>query len=207
MNRKIAYVLALISIISIQSIKAQELNGKWPAEKAKSWYAKHQWITGCNFLPSNAINQLEMWQKETFSPELIDKELGWAATMGFNTMRVYLHSLAWKADPKGFKERVNQYLTIANKHQIKTIFVFFDDCWNKEGKIGIQPAPKPGIHNSGWVQDPGDPYSSQEKVFPELEKYVKDVLTQFAKDERILLWDLYNEPGNSGKKSSQFTPT
>lgn len=200
MKRKIVYVLAFLATFTFQSVKAQELKGKWPAEKAKSWYTQHQWITGCNFLPSNAINQLEMWQKETFSPALIDKELGWAEAMGFNTMRVYLHSLAWKSDPKGFKDRVDQYLTIANKHQIKTIFVFFDDCWNKEGKIGAQPAPKPGVHNSGWAQDPGDPYSSQEKTFPELEKYVKDVLTQFAKDERILLWDLYNEPGNSGKK-------
>lgn len=200
MNRKIVYALALLATFTIQSVKAQELKGKWPAEKAKSWYAQHPWITGCNFLPSNAINQLEMWQKETFSPALIDKELGWAQAMGFNTMRVYLHSLAWKADAKGFKDRVDQYLAIANKHQIKTIFVFFDDCWNKEGKIGPQPAPKPGVHNSGWAQDPGDPYSSQEKTFPELERYVKDVLTQFAKDERILLWDLYNEPGNSGKK-------
>jgi len=200
MNRKIVYILVLLTIILSQSNKAQELKGKWSAEKAKSWYAQQKWITGCNFLPSNAINQLEMWQKETFSPQLIDKELGWAEAMGFNTMRVYLHSIAWKQDPQGFKNRVDEYLAIASKHHIKTIFVFFDDCWNKESKPGIQPAPKPGIHNSGWVQDPGDPYSSQEKVFSELEKYVKDVLTKFAKDERILLWDLYNEPGNSGKK-------
>jgi hypothetical protein len=31
-----------------------------------------------------------------------------------------------------------------------------------------------------------------------LASYVKDVLTTFRNDERILLWDLYNEPGNSG---------
>jgi len=201
MNRKITCIALLILTIFIgQSIKAQELNGKWSAEKAKSWYAQQKWITGCNFLPSNAINQLEMWQKETFSPQLIDKELGWAESLGFNTMRVYLHSIAWKQDPQGFRNRVDEYLSIANKHHIKTIFVFFDDCWNKEGKPGTQPEPQPGIHNSGWAQDPGDPYSSQADIFPELEKYVKDVLTQFAKDERILLWDLYNEPGNSGKK-------
>jgi hypothetical protein len=141
-----------------------------------------------------------MWQKDTFSPALIDKELGWAESIGFNTMRVYLHSIAWKQDPQGFKERMSEYLSIANKHHIKTIFVFFDDCWNKEGFAGKQPDPKPGIHNSGWVQDPGDPYSSQENKFLELEKYVKDVLTKFSNDDRVLLWDLYNEPGNSGKK-------
>ncbi|MEJ7664923.1 MAG: hypothetical protein WKG07_38120 [Hymenobacter sp.] len=74
-------------------------------------------------------------------------------------MRVFLHSLAWKEDPAGFKKRMNDYLAIAHKHHIGTMFVFFDDYWNPDAKIGPQPAPKPGIHNSGWVQDPGDPAS------------------------------------------------
>lgn len=176
----------------------------WSAEKAHAWYQQHDWITGANFLPSNAINQLEMWQAETFDPATIDRELGWAETIGFNTMRVYLHSVAWKQDPEGFKKRMDQYLSIADKHKIKTIFVFFDDCWNKIPVAGIQPEPKPGVHNSGWVQDPGQPLSSDSTLFPQLEKYVKDVMSAFAKDERILLWDLYNEPGNSGKREKSL---
>jgi len=204
MRRQFIYIFALLTCILVTPVKAQELKGKWPIEKAKSWYSQHKWINGCNFLPSNAINQLEMWQKDTFSPQLIDRELGWAESLGFNTMRVYLHSIAWKQDSEGFKKRVDEYLSIADKHHIKTIFVFFDDCWNKEGFIGKQPEPKPGIHNSGWVQDPGDPYSTQKNKLPELEKYVKDVLARFSKDDRVLLWDLYNEPGNSGKKTSSL---
>lgn len=173
-------------------------------EKAKSWYAEHPWITGADYLPATAINQLEMWQAETFDPETIDKELSWAESIGFNTMRVYLHSISWKQDPGGFKKRIDQYLKIADKHGIKTMFVFFDDCWNKVGIAGKQPDPKPGIHNSGWVQDPGDPHSSDPSTFPELKKYVQDVMTTFKNDQRILLWDLYNEPGNSGKKEKSL---
>lgn len=176
----------------------------WSVEKANEWYKQYKWINGADFLPSTAINQLEMWQADSFDAPTIDKELGWAQSIGFNTMRVYLHSIAWQVDPKGFKERVNQYLAIADKHQIKTIFVFFDDCWNKKGFAGKQPEPKTGIHNSGWVQDPGDPDSKDETKFPELEKYVKDVMGAFKNDKRILLWDLYNEPGNSGKLNSSM---
>lgn len=172
----------------------------WTAEKARAWYATHKWITGANYIPANAINQLEMWQAATFDPATIDKELGWAESIGFNTMRVFLHSLAWKQDPEGFKKRVDQFLSIADKHHIQPLFVFFDDCWNKEPKEGLQPAPKTGVHNSGWVQDPGQPASADTANFPALEKYVKDVLGSFAHDKRILLWDMYNEPGNSGKK-------
>ncbi|WP_207534587.1 cellulase family glycosylhydrolase [Desertivirga arenae] len=176
----------------------------WSVEKANSWYSPQKWITGANYIPSTAINQLEMWQADTFDPATIDRELGWAENIGFNSMRVFLHSVAWKGDPEGFKKRVDQYLGIADKHKIKTILVFFDDCWNKDPKAGKQPEPKTGTHNSGWMQDPGDPYSKDSLNFPQLEKYVKDVMNRFSKDERILFWDLYNEPGNSGKKESSL---
>lgn len=176
----------------------------WSVEKATAWYQQHAWISGANFLPSTAINQLEMWQADSFDPTTIDRELGWAEDIGFNTMRVFLHSVAWKQDPEGFKKRVDQFLSIADKHHIQPLFVFFDDCWNKLPHAGKQPDPKPGIHNSGWVQDPGQPISFDTTVYPMLEKYVKDVLGRFSKDKRILLWDLYNEPGNSGKKDSSL---
>jgi len=170
----------------------------WSAEKAQQWYDQRPWLLGADFLPSSAINQLEMWQKETFDTATINRELGWAQSIGMNSMRVYLHHLAWEVDPAGFKERVDQYLDIADKRNISTLFVFFDDCWNPTYKAGKQPEPKPGIHNSGWVRDPGDLLHSDTTLFVTLEKYVKDVLQHFRDDERIVLWDLYNEPGNSG---------
>ena len=174
----------------------------WTIEKANAWYAQHKWLTGANYIPATAINQLEMWQADTFDSATIDKELGWAQNIGFNTLRVFLHSIAWKQDPEGFKRRMGTFLTIADKHHIEPLFVFFDDCWQKEPKAGKQQEPKPGIHNSGWVQDPGQPASFDESIYPGLEKYVKDVLTTFAHDKRILLWDLYNEPGNGNKGDS-----
>lgn len=194
-------ILILSAVFLIPFVGSSQ---QWSIEKANAWYAKHKWLTGADYIPANAINQLEMWQSDTFDPATIDKELGWAEDIGFNTMRVFLHSLAWKQDPEGFKKRMDQFLGIAAKHKIEPMFVFFDDCWNKEPKIGKQPAPKPGIHNSGWMQDPGQPASNDEKLFPALEKYVKDVLTHFSHDKRILLWDLYNEPGNSGKRDSSL---
>jgi hypothetical protein len=202
--RKIFLPIFFLFFLSIQldaqKKQAVHLPGKiWSIEKANQWYSEHRWITGSDFIPSTAINQLEMWQAETFDPATIDRELGWAEKIGFNAMRVFLHSVAWKQDPVGFKKRVNDYLTIADQHKIQTIFVFFDDCWNKDPKPGLQPVPKPGVHNSGWMQDPGDPYSNDPGNFPGLEKYVRDVMGRFAHDKRILLWDLYNEPGNGGK--------
>ena len=180
--------------------KAQEntqANALWSKQKSSEWFAQQPWLSGCNFQPSSAINQIEMWQADTFDTSTIDKELGWAEELGFNVMRVFLSSVVWKADPQGLKNRMDKYLEISNKHGIKTMFVFFDDCWNAESAIGKQPEPKLGVHNSGWVQDPSCSLRQDTvKLFPDLEHYVKDVLTTFKNDKRVLLWDLYNEPGN-----------
>ncbi|HKB43410.1 MAG TPA: glycoside hydrolase family 2 TIM barrel-domain containing protein, partial [Chitinophagaceae bacterium] len=165
---------------------------------ANEWYKKQGWIIGCDFLPSTAINQLEMWQAETFDTATINRELGWAEGIGFNTVRVYLHDLAWKADPKGFKERINRFLSIASRRKIKALFTIFDDCWNPDPKIGKQPEPKPGIHNSGWMRSPHIDIHNDSTQWNSLEDYVKDILHSFKNDSRILMWDLYNEPGNSG---------
>ena len=183
-----------------------ELNvaqAKWTIKQADAWVVENGWLRGSNFNPSTAINQLETWQAETFDTLTIDRELGWAEGIGMNCMRVYLHHVAWKVDEDGFKSRMNKYLEIADRHGIKTIFVFFDDCWNPTYQSGKQPDPKPGVHNSGWVRDPGELLFTDSTLIVTLEAYVKDVLTTFATDNRIIMWDLYNEPGNNkyGNKS------
>ncbi len=169
---------------------------RWTAEKANQWYAKQPWLVGANYLPATAINELEMWQAETFDPATIDKELGWAESIGMNTMRVFLHDLLWQQDPQGFRKRIDQFLNIAAKHKIKPMIVLFDSVWDPYPKLGPQRAPKPGIHNSGWVQSPGKEALLDKTQYPRLEAYVKGVVGAFAKDNRVLAWDLWNEPDN-----------
>ena len=178
--------------------KAELVKNQWTDEQAQNWQNENGWLRGSNFNPSTAINQLETWQAATFDTATINRELGWAENIGMNCMRVYLHHVAWEVDREGFKDRMKKYLDIAGSHGIKTIFVFFDDCWNPTYHAGKQPDPKPGVHNSGWVRDPGELLYQDSTLVNELEVYVKDVLTTFKDDKRIAIWDLYNEPGNSG---------
>ncbi len=170
---------------------------RWSIEKANEWYSSQPWLVGCNFIPSTAINQLEMWQAETFDPDTIDRELGWAADIGFNTMRVFLHDPLWHADADGLMKRMDRYLAISTRRGIRTLFTIFDDCWNTSPRLGPQPAPVPGVHNSGWVQSPGSAIVTDPGQWSRLEKYVSGVLGAFGDDERIIMWDLYNEPGNN----------
>jgi len=194
-------VIVLISCWLLQSCASQarpEENKRttWTKEQANDWYKDQQWLVGANFLPSTAINQLEMWQAESFDTATIDKELGWAESIGMNTVRVFLHDLLYAQDSVGFMERMNTFLEIAKRHHIKPLFVLFDSCWDPFPKLGKQRDPQPYVHNSGWVQSPGYDALKDSTQYPRLEKYVKGIVGHFANDSRVLGWDIWNEPDN-----------
>ncbi len=170
---------------------------RWSEGKANAWYVQQPWLVGSNYVPTNAINQLEMWQAETFDPEQIDKELGWADGLGMNTMRVFLHDLLWQQDSARFTRRIETFLAIADKHHIHPVFVLFDSCWEPEPKLGPQHPPIPGVHNSGWVQSPGQAALKDPSQYPRLKEYVHGVVSAFANDKRVVAWDVWNEPAGS----------
>ncbi len=174
---------------------------RWSAERANAWHAAQPWPSGCNYITSSAINQLEMWQGDTFDPVAIDRELGWAEGLGFSSVRVFLHDLAWAADRAGFLARVDQFLVIAERHRVRTLFVFFDSCWDPRPALGRQRGPRPGLHNSGWVQSPGKALLTDPSRWGDLEEYVKGVVGRFKDDPRVLGWDLFNEPDNTNDSS------
>lgn len=195
----LALVLPLLAAVAAPAFAQQQQ--RWSEEKANAWYANQPLPVGSNYIPDDAINQLEMWQAATFDPKEIDRELGWAQGLGMNTMRVFLHDLLWEQDPEGFKQRINTFLEIAARHHIRPIFVLFDSCWDPNPKLGPQHPPIPGVHNSGWVQSPGRAALTDPAQYPRLKEYVQGVVGAFANDPRILAWDVWNEPDNTNDSS------
>lgn len=194
--RRISAGLLFLIFLTAAPMIANAESSRWTEAQANAWYAKQPWPVGSNYLPTDAINQLEMWQADTFNPKEIDLELGWAESIGMNTMRVFLHDLLWQQDEAGFKKRIDTFLAIAAKHHIKPVFVLFDSCWDPNPKLGPQHPPIPGVHNSGWVQGPGRAMADPAE-YPRLKTYVHGVVAAFANDDRILAWDVWNEPGNT----------
>ncbi len=188
----------LAILITLASYPALSQSPRWSEQKAADWYAQQPWLVGSNYVPKSAINELEMWQESTFDPTQIDKEFGWAEALGMNTMRVFLHDLLWQQDAPGFRKRIDQFLIIAARHHIRPLFVLFDSCWDPAPRLGAQHAPVPGVHNSGWVQSPGAKALADPNQIPRLKAYVQGVVGAFAKDDRILGWDVWNEPDNAG---------
>jgi hypothetical protein len=187
-------------VLLVVSVTTATARSRWTPEQANTWYASQPWPVGSNFIPADAINQLEMWQSATFNPQEIDKELTLAQGLGMTTMRVFLHDLLWDQDQAGFEKRLDQFLTIADKHHIHPILVLFDSCWDPFPELGPQRPPMPGIHNSGWMQSPGAHSLSNPSDYPRLERYTKGIITAFGKDPRILAWDLWNEPGSTSER-------
>ncbi len=185
-------LLALSSAVGF----AADVAGRWTEERANAWYAATPWPAGANYAPRSAINQLEMWQADTFDPKTIDQELGWAAGLGLNAMRVFLHDILWTQDSAGLLRRMDEFLAIADRHKIKTLFVFFDGVWDPHPYAGKQRPPRPHIHNSGWVQSPGRVILGDPTKHAALKPYVQGVLRRFKDDRRVLAWDLFNEPDN-----------
>jgi hypothetical protein len=189
--------ILILLLLSFIPLSAQTAKVRWTEAKANDWYQHQPMLVGSNYLPASAINELEMWQAETFDPAQIDKEFGWAESLGMTTMRVFLHDLFWQQDSAGFKKRIDQFLEIASRHHIRPIFVLFDSCWDPYPKLGPQHPPIPGVHNSGWVQSPGAAALKDPAQESRLRAYVEGVVGTFANDQRILAWDVWNEPSNT----------
>lgn len=197
-----ASLFAVISTLVLLS----SVSARWPAEKAEKWALSRGYQAGVNFIPSNAINQLEMFQSQSYDPITIDRELGYAQSVGFNTLRVFLHNILWDEGPQDLLKRLDGFLTISSNRGFSTMFVLFDSCWNAYPKAGEQPAATPGVHNSQWVQCPGHDLLQSPEAFNQLKPYVQGVVSHFQNDSRVLAWDVWNEPNNSGYSDELIAP-
>jgi hypothetical protein len=196
----------LALVLTLCTLPALAQRPRWSEQQANDWYAQQPWLVGANYVPSDAINQLEMFQAATFDPAINDHELALAESIGMNVMRVFLQDQLWQQDPAGFQQRLNAFLAIAAKHHIRILFVLFDSCWEPNPHLGPQHPPIPGVHNSGWVQSPGIPRLLDTSVEPQLKAYVTGVISAFANDPRVLGWDLWNEPNNDGGGNNSTDP-
>ena len=196
-NRLWMGIFVLLLLCGTARAQAVAAAPRWTEKQANDWYAQQPWLVGSNYIPATAINQLEMWQVDTFDVQRIDLELGWAESIGLNTMRVFLHDLPWQQDADGFRQRIDIFLSVAAKHQIRILFVLFDSVWDPNPHLGKQRAPTPGVHNSGWMQSPGAAALKDPTQLLRLEAYVKGVVGAFANDPRVLAWDVWNEPSNT----------
>ena len=195
-------VCAVVACVAM----AGEAAPRWSVEKANAWAAANPWWCGVNYIPANAINYTAMWDKTSFSPDVIRRELKLMTGLGMNCVRFVMQYKVYEEDPAYFLKTLDTFLSLCDEAKVKAMPIFFDDCVfgaNADPVIGRQPEPLEGWYAWAWSPSPGHTMVIDKREHPKLERYVKDVMTRFKDDSRIFLWDLYNEPANSklGKRS------
>lgn len=201
------YALIFMAVVSSLTLMAKKpVKAQWTAEQARQWWSETEWPVGCCYVPTYAINQFEMWQEDTFNPDVLDKEMALCESLGFNIVRVYLHEMLWFQDKEGFKSRISEFLEIASRHGVRVTFTF---CTNGGGteKLGKQPESKPFVHGGGhWCQSPGKDIFFNKEKWPEFKSYLQDILKTYGNDDRVVYWCLYNEPENirDGRDCMEF---
>ncbi|MBQ9785645.1 MAG: cellulase family glycosylhydrolase [Clostridia bacterium] len=185
------------------------MSGKWSKERAWEWYNSRPWIRGCNFMPSDCANRIDMWQEYKFEEHFAtaEREIALAESIGFNSVRIILEYEVWEHQHDGFMERLDKYLTMFYKHGITAMMVLANDCsvpkafW-KPAHFGEQTYDI-GYHGGRRVSPHGghgelsyhlldDPATAARYY-----EFVREIITVYAHDERVLIWNLFNEPGNN----------
>lgn len=176
-------------------------SARWSAEKARSWSKACGWQLGCNYTPAYAANQIEFWAKSHFDASAIAQELDLARDCSFTLLRVYAHDLLYAHEGTVFFDRFEQFLEIAAARGLRVMPVLFDSVWNPDPAYAPQAEPRKGVHNAAWLQSPGLAILRDNARFAGLETYVRAFTRRFRTDERILIWDVWNEPDNPNTRA------
>ncbi len=185
---------------------------KWSKEKAWEWYSKLPWLRGCNFIGSDCANRRDMWQSYQSEEHLAtaDWELALAKETGFNTVRVIVDFDVWYQEPDSFMEIFERYMQLFHKHGQYVMVCLTAEAEMPNGEYeDFQPKPLGeqeyalGYHQ-GRSPEVLERNLHHPKRYHPLEspvlrdkflQMVRSIVGKYREDERIVCWNLYNEPG------------
>ena len=184
---------------------------RWSKEKAWKWYNSHTWIRGCNYMSADCVNRVDQWQALHFEERMktTEEELRLMRELGFNSVRLILEYVVWEKEHDSFLTRFERYISLLDKYGISAMIVLANDCMPPKTELWKMPdigeqAYDVGYHGGRKHSQHGrhagpaphyyfDEHESCEKYF----EMVNEIVTLYKNDPRILMWDLFNEPGNS----------
>lgn len=191
---------------------------RWTKEQAWEWYLKQPWLRGCNFMSSDCCNRVDQWQEYGFEERMktTERELELAASIGFNSIRLILQFEVWDQEHDGFLKRFDRYLELADRYGISSMICFGNDCtvpkkYYTPPKLGPQQVDI-GYHggrkdspHGGLSGGPGYSILDEPELAEKFYGMVHEIISRYARDSRVVVWDLFNEPGN-GRRGSLSLP-
>ncbi|MBO5312367.1 MAG: cellulase family glycosylhydrolase [Clostridia bacterium] len=187
---------------------------KWSNERAWEWYNSRPWIRGCNYMCADCVNRVDQWQALHFDEYLktTENELKLMKELGFNSVRLILEYVVWKEEHEGFLERFERYISLCDSYGISCMIVLANDCMPPKTELwkmpyigeqkydwGYHGGRKHSQHGGHSCPAPHYYFDNPEST-EDYYKMVREIVSLYKDDSRILMWDLFNEPGNSNRR-------
>lgn len=183
---------------------------RWSESKAQEWYDKLPWLRGCNFIGSDCANRFDMWQSYKAEEKLATakRELALCEDIGFNTVRIWIIFESWLNEPQFFMQMLEEYISICAEHHLAVMLCLTSEedlpCGEYSDfrpiRVGEQKYAV-GYHQGQFPESaeraalPKWHYAQSTELAPKFWQMIKDIVNKYATDERILCWNIYNEPG------------
>lgn len=190
---------------------------RWTEDEIWSWYTDREWVSGFNFVPSTSTGGMlylfqEYGHDEAFRQAA--KEIALAAGLGLNSVRVQLPFDVWLQQHDAFFHHLDEFLELLDGYDITMMPILFNDCVPpsvayKPPVFGPQPEPIPGYFggtdaNSFDIDTQtggavGYCITDEPGMDEKVERYVREMAQCYGSDSRILIWNVWNELGNSSR--------
>ena len=214
--------LMTVAAVVLAAMAAQaERQGPWTKEKAWAWHDAQPWYRGCNYMPASAANRVDQWQSYGSEARFaeVEREFALAKEVGFNAMRLLILEqgfCVWLQEHDAFMSNFEQYLTLMEKYGLRAFVCLGNDCsrpkrvWTMP-KLGEQPYDV-GYHggrrqtqHGGFPGEPGYLMMDDPEYRAKFLRMCRELVTQYAHDGRVAMWELWNEPG-AGNRGMMSAP-
>ena len=191
---------------------------QWTEDEIWAWYKEHDWISGFNYVPSTSLGGmlyvLQEYDHENVFQK-VKKEIELAASLGLNSVRVLLPFYLWRKQHDTFFKNLDEFIELLDNNGMTMMPILFNDCTvprsqYKEPILGPQPEPVPGFFdgtdaNSFDIETQtggniGYNEIDEPEMEPVVEQYVKELAARYGQDSRIIIWNVWNEIGNSSRE-------
>lgn len=201
MLQSIHRVVVTVALISLLCLAAPASANPKPYERNATPPTDGR--VGSNYTPAYASSPIQFWHD--FRPDVVRKELEAAKkNFGVSMLRVYINTTNYFEDKDALFANLETFIDIADKAGIKPGFVFFSGDHRADGAVYLKGPykPRPGHHNGRWPSCPQEHEWDKDNPdnFDKFKPYIQDVIRKYRADERVLFWEIHNEPPHGDKR-------
>lgn len=150
------------------------------------------WIGSGYYAPAASPDNLSWWSFYSRYRAAVARELPMVKPLlGFNTLRVFLHTLTWESNATALLENIEDFLGLVDAAGLRAGFVLFGSGPQGNASTTTECTPRKGLSNGCWE---ASPLNVDQTSVDRYRPYVEGIVSAHAADVRVAFWELQNEP-------------